>query len=127
MPTPLPAHPWEKVGADLFKFQSSTYLVVIDYFSRYPEVLKLTSTTSMSTIFVLKSIFACHGTPAILVDDNGPQFVSKEMQEFALTYSFQHIISSQQYPQSNGLAERMVKTVKELLSHSPDPSMALLS
>ena len=50
MPTPLPAHRWEKVGADLFEFRCSTYLVVIDYFSRYPEVLKLTSTTSMSII-----------------------------------------------------------------------------
>ena len=49
------------------------------------------------------------------------------MQEFAVTYSFHHITSSSHYPQSNGLAERTVKTVKELLSHSSDPSMALLS
>ena len=55
------------------------------------------------------------------------QFVSKEMQEFAATYFFQHITSSPQYPQSNGLAERMVKTVKQLLSNSTDPNMALLS
>ena len=91
MPTPLPAHPWEKVGADLFEFRGSTYLVVNDYFSRYPEVLKLTSTTSVSIIVALKSIFARHGVPSILVSDNWPQFASKEMQEFAVTYSFHHI------------------------------------
>jgi hypothetical protein len=42
----LPSHPWEKVGADLFQLKESTYLVVVDYYSRYMEIQKLTSTTS---------------------------------------------------------------------------------
>ncbi len=63
----------------------------------------------MSIIVALKSIFARHGVPSILVSDNWPQFASKEMQEIAVTYSFQHITSSPHYPQSNGLAERTVK------------------
>lgn len=50
MPTPLPAHPWEKVGADLFKLQGTTYLVVIDYFSWYPEILKISNTMTKSII-----------------------------------------------------------------------------
>lgn len=127
MPTPLPIHPWEKVGADLFELRGNSYLVVVDYFSRYPEILKLSTTTSKSIIIALKSIFARHGIRSIFMSDNGPQFISKEMQEFAITYSFQHITSSPWYQQSNGLAERMVKTVKELLSNSPDPDMALLN
>ena len=45
------------------------------------------------------------------------------MQEFAALYNF----SSLHYPQSNGLAKRMVKTAKSLLSKSADPYMALLS
>ena len=48
--TPLPSHPWERIGADLFELNKATYLIVIDYFSRYPEVVKLTSTTSKSVI-----------------------------------------------------------------------------
>ena len=55
-----------------------------------------------------------------------PQFISKEMQSLSHTPSS----ISPAVPrtlQSNGLAERMVKTVKELLSHSPDPGMVLLS
>lgn len=127
MPSPLPSHPWEKVGADLFELQGHNYLVVVDYFSRYPEVQKLTSTTSKGIIIVLKSIFSRHGIPSVFMSDNGPQFVSKEMQEFAATYSFQQVTSSPRYPQSNGLAERTVKTLKDLLRHSPDPNMALLS
>ena len=44
--TPLPARPWQRVAADLFKWKSTMYLVVIDYFSRYIEVANLTSTTT---------------------------------------------------------------------------------
>ena len=70
---------------------------------------------------VLKSLFARHGVPTTLVTDNGPQYVSQEMCQFSATYGFNHITSSPYYPQSNGLAEHSVKTVKGLFCHSPDP------
>ena len=39
-------YPWQEVGTDLFTFKNSIYLVVVDYFLRYPEIACLTSTTS---------------------------------------------------------------------------------
>ena len=87
----------------------------------------MTSTTATRVIAALKAIFSCHGIPAIFMSDNGPQFAAQEMKEFADSYGFEHITSSPHYPQSNGLAERTVKTVKSLLEHSPDPYLALLS
>ena len=127
MPTPLPNHPWEKVATDLFQLDGSNYLLVVDYFSRYPEVIKLSSTTSKAVISSLKATFSRHGVPQVLMSDNGPQFDSSDMKEFATTYAFKHITSSPHYPQSNGLAERTVKTMKGLLKHTNDPYMALLS
>ena len=74
MPSELPAYPWQKVGTDLFLLNGATYVVIVDYFSRYPEVIKLASTTSRSVIVALQSTFARHGIPEIVVSDNGPQY-----------------------------------------------------
>ena len=76
LPTPLPTQFGEKVGSDLFELAGITYLLVVDYFSRYPEVIKLTSTTSKSIITALKSIFSRYGVPQVLMSDNRPQYDS---------------------------------------------------
>ena len=123
----LPDYPWERVATDLFELNGTTYLLVVDYYSRYIEVQKLKSTTSASIITALKAVFSHHGIPATVVSDNGPQYASQEMKEFSQSYGFSHITSSPHYPQSNGKAERAVKTAKSLLEHSPDPYLALLS
>ena len=37
--TPLPDYPWQVVGSDLFSLNGAKYLLTVDYFSRYPEVI----------------------------------------------------------------------------------------
>ena len=125
--TNLPDYPWQIVGSDLFHHKGTTYLLIVDYFSRYPEIVRLTDTTSKGLISALKPIFARHGVPVVLRSDNGPQYVSREMSEFAISYGFTQVTSSPHYPRSNGLAERTVKTVKAMLEKSSDPYLALLS
>ena len=115
IPSPLPTYPWEKVATDLFEFQGQHNLPLVDYFSRYPEIIRLTSTTSASVISTMKSVFARHGILSTIVSDNGPQYDSAEMKTLASLYGFKYITSTPRYPQSNGQAERTVKTVKSLL------------
>ena len=123
----LPSHPWEKVAADLFQLKGKSYLVVVDYYSKYVEVQTLSSTTSTAVVASLKANFSRHGISVTFVSDNGPQFNSEEMRIFAKEYGFQHTTSSPYYPKSNGQAERTVRTVKHLLGNSTDPYLALLS
>ena len=123
----LPQMCWQKVGTDLFVWNQATYVLVIDYYSRYIEIAKLTSLTSEGVITHLKSIFARHGIPHTVVSDNGPQYSSSSFATFADQYGFCHITSSPRYPQANGEAERAVQTVKNLLKKSTDPYLALLS
>ena len=89
IPSVLPQYPWQVVGADIFQLADARYLLVVDYYSRYPEVIKLTTTTSTAVVNILKSIFSRHGIPEILRSDNGPQFDSQEMSAFASSYEFQ--------------------------------------
>lgn len=124
--TPTPNRPWQRVGADLFELDGTHYIIVVDYYSRFPEVISLSSTTSTAVIAAVKSTFARHGIPDVFVSDNGPQFSSRVFAEFAQTYGFHHITSSPGYPQSNGEAEHMVRTMKDLFTKSKDPHMALL-
>ena len=123
----LPKYPWQKVSTDLFELNKQSYLLVVDYYSRFLEVIKLSSTTSSSIESAIKSIFARHGIPQTVINDNGPQYDSTEMKEFSSAYGFKHVTSSPYYLQSNGLAERMVKTVKGLLHDTSDMALSLLS
>ena len=72
----LPDRPWQKVAADLFVLRRHPYLLVIDCFSRYVEVAKLSRTTSPDVTAHLQSMFARHGIPERLINDNGLQFSS---------------------------------------------------
>ena len=124
--TQLPARPWKRVASDLFQLDGKNYLLVVDYYSRYPEIIQLTSTTSTSIIQALKVIFASHGIPEEFISDNGPQYISQEFTNFSKEYEMIHKTSSPHYPRGNGLAERTVRTMKQLLKKSKDPYLALL-
>ena len=126
-PTPLPQLPWQKIASDLFEWKQATYILVVDYFSRYIEIACLNRATATEVINHLKSIFARHGIPETLISDNGPQYASQEFKEFAREYEFRHTTSSPYFPQGNGEAERAVGTVKNLLKKSGDPYKALLA
>ena len=126
-PTPLPQLPWQKVATDLFEWKQGTYLLVVDYFSRYIEIARLNRTTTSEVVTHLKSIFARHGIPETLISDNGPQYTSQEFASFAADYEFEHRTSSPYFPQGNGEAERAVGTIKSLLNKSGDPYKALLA
>lgn len=58
----------------------------------------------------LKCHFAVHGIPHQLITDNATSFSSKEFKNFAHLWDFQHVTSSPNYPRSNGLAERGVRS-----------------
>ena len=115
IPTKLPERPCEKVTSDLFELKGTPYIVIVDYFSHYIEILKLTTTTSSRIIVGMKSIFCRHGTPDVVVTDNEPQYASKVFTQFAESYGFTHQTSSPYHPQGNGKAEHAVKAVKSLL------------
>ncbi|UYV65228.1 K02A2.6-like [Cordylochernes scorpioides] len=121
----FPSRPWEKVGIDHFYLKGKYYLLIADYYSRFPELALLEDQTTYSTIMHCKSIFARHGTPEEVRSDNGPQF-GLEFKKFAKEYGFHHITSSPRFPQSNGFIKSMVKNIKNQLKKGRDPYLSLL-
>ena len=63
----LSNYPWlQIIGTDLFQHKATTYLLVVDYFSRYLKIAKLTDTTSKGVITALQPMFAIHRVPEVL-------------------------------------------------------------
>ena len=126
--TDFPLRTWSRVGADFFMHKGHVYLLTIDYYSRYVEIgIVAKNVDTRGTTFKLRKVFNRHGIPAILFTDNGSKFASQEFRDFATLCGFEHVTSSPRYPQSNGEAERGVKTMKALLNKCDDEYFALLA
>ena len=50
IPSEFPERPWQKVGMDLFKLNGKWFVVMEDYYSRYPEVVELRGLSSQEVI-----------------------------------------------------------------------------
>ena len=90
--TELPSRPWTTVEVDFCgPFPNGRYaLVVIDLYSRYPEVEFTTTTSFEAARKKLKKIFATLGVPQTLRRDNGPPFNLQAFSDFAQESGFQH-------------------------------------
>lgn len=124
--TPVPEHPWQKVGIDLFEWSKKQYILIVDFFSRKIEIAKLKHTSAEVTIKAVKEVFARQGRAETVVSDNRPQFSSEQFRQFATEYQFTPITSSPRYPQANGEAERAVWTIKDLPKKDRGCNRALL-
>ena len=118
-----PTVPWERVHVDfagpfLGNGEWGMFFVATDAHSKWPEVIIMTSTTTTKTIVVLRDMFARNGIPRQIVSDNGPQFASEEFRQFMAVNGVKHIRSSPYHPATNGVAERMVQTMKKSLKAS---------
>ena len=97
-PHEIPELPWMKVGADLFEWNGKSYLLLVDYYSKYFEFNLLENTLCKTVVTYCKSQFARHGIPLIIHSDNGPQFIAKEFKDFCKSYAIKHTTSSPGYP-----------------------------
>lgn len=122
-PPKTPVHPWifpqrawSRVHIDYAgPVQGKMYLVLVDAYSKYPEVVHMNSTTSTATIKALREIFCRFGLPELLVSDNGPQFKSAEFETFCKNNGIEHRTSAVFHPATNGQAERVVQILKGII------------
>ena len=111
----VPLYPWTKLATDVFHFEGVSYLLVVNHTSRFLVVCKLTSMTGQHIASHFKLICSEYGWPETLVSDNGPCYTPEVFTNMMQDYNINHITSSSHYPQSNGLSEKYVQIVKNLI------------
>ena len=110
----IQVHPWTKLATDMFHFEGASYLLIVDYKSRFPMVCKLSSMTGQHLANQCKLIFSEYCWPGTLISDNGPCYTVDAFTSVMNAYHVNHITSSPHYPHTNGLAEKYVQIVKSL-------------
>lgn len=91
-------------------------LVVEDAYSKFPEVFLTPSATATFTKRALRRYFAREGIPQALVTDNGTHFTGEEVQSWLRSIGCRSVFTAPRHPQSNGLAERFVRTLKTAIA-----------
>ena len=116
-PHDIPEGPWRKLGIDYFAFNGNSYVLICDYFSKFPFLYRA-KTSFWSLRDRLIDLFSIEGYPDEIVSDNGPPFQSKEFAKFLSGLGIKHTTSSPGYPRSNGFIEWHIQMVKNMLSKS---------
>ena len=90
-------------------------MVCIEHFTKWVELIPLPSKSSRdSARGLLEGVLSRYGAPGEILTDQGKEF-DGEFQTLLSKHEITHRISSHEHPQSDGLAERMVQTMKRSL------------
>ena len=112
--------PWTMLEMDLFTLDSPTFLLVVDVMSRFSVVRILNTESCRSVLNALKGIYCDFGLPERVITDNGPCFKAVDYIEFYKKLGIKVEKSSAYNHQSVGMVERMVQTVKQIMTKNPD-------
>ena len=95
-PWPKTEQPWSRIHVDFAgPLEDFYYLIVVDSYSKWPEVLRCRRPTTGTTIGFLHELFARFGVVDCVVCDNGSQFTSVEFKEFCEIFQIKHITTPQ--------------------------------
>ena len=128
-----PDGPWKVVSADYkgpIGGQRGYYFhVMVDNYSKWPEVCVTKSTKFEKLYPVLDRSFSSHGIPERIIHDNGPPYNSSSWRKYARMTGFEIDPCTPEHPQSNGLAEKMMTSIVKMthaaLAEGKDPKLEI--
>ena len=101
--------------------------VAVCGFSRFCHACIVESVDAISTATVLFELFCRFGIPAWIHSDKGSAFTSAVDSELCKLLKIDHRFSPTGHPQSNGVCERTIGTLKKMISPSNQSSSSLRS
>lgn len=122
-PIQPPRTPFDQVGMDLlgpFPLSSSGnkwIIVATDYLTRYAETKALPKGTASEVAqFFTESVVLRHGAPSCVITDRGTAFTARLLEKVFQLSCTTHRKTTAYHPQTNGLTERLNKTMTDMLS-----------
>uniref|UniRef100_A0A3P8QWH1 ribonuclease H n=2 Tax=Astatotilapia calliptera TaxID=8154 RepID=A0A3P8QWH1_ASTCA len=90
-------------------------LVLVDYATRYPEAVPLRTISAKSVAQTLFQVISRVGIPKEILTDQGTSFMSRTLRELYELLGIKSIRTSVYHPQTDGLVERLNKTLKSMI------------
>ena len=114
--------PFERIAMDVAgPFPTSDsgnryVLVVMDYFSKWPEVYAIPNQEARTIVDVFSRNWICrYGVPSEVHSDQGRNFESAIFKEMCDSYGIKKTRTTPLHPQSDGMVERFNRTLEEHL------------
>ena len=113
--------PFECIGMDFKQMDVSHSgnryaLVFQDYLTKWPEVYAVPDRTAPTVAKCLADVIWKHGAPLKIIHDRAAEFLSDVVQETATVLGITQLPTSGGHPQTDGLVERMNRTLKQMLA-----------
>ena len=90
-------------------------MIIIDDFTRYPEVVPLKTLIATKVIHEMDTTFSRFGNTSIVKTDNGPPFNSHKFASYMKDNRIKHHRITPLWPEANGEVERFVRTIKKAI------------
>ena len=108
----LPTRPWATIGMDICEQDQYEYLLVVDYYSRFPVFITLPDTTVCEQF---TQVLTKYGSSTTIMSDRRSQYMSERFKRKFHDSNIMLKTSSPYHHQTNGVVERTIGTIKALL------------
>ncbi|MBW0473085.1 hypothetical protein O181_012800 [Austropuccinia psidii MF-1] len=119
-----PKHPWETINMDWVtglvpggKENYNACLIIVDRFRKSMRCLPFyKDDTAMDTALLFwNNIISTCGVPKVIISDRDPKFTSEVWANLYYMLGIKLAFSTDYHPQTDGLAERMIQTMEDIL------------
>lgn len=113
--TETPNKPMEHMFMDLYSSGGTTFLTIIDNFTKYAQAIPVPTANSIHIAEALISIFAVIGTPVKITTNSDPKFDNDVITEICAVHNIHIHFTTPYNPNSNSPVERLHSTLAELI------------
>ena len=125
-PEPRIAQPFARIGVDYMEEPCTprgnrAVLVVIDHATKWVEAKACPDETAETAArFIFENVVCRHGAPREIWSDRGKCFTGEVMAHLSRLCGMEQRFTSGYHPQTNGLTERMNRTINNMLAKFVD-------